>query len=742
MEAPVAKQPSAPKDKGPKGRGRGKGKSPRQHQAVIQEPVLERYEQAIRVYSNPAPGKPRSGGGEYVPAAAPGEFFPDIRGDVGAYEPLLSRTDPEASQEPAYVLEPDAPSPPRKAAVGGDFKARVRDLDAELQRALEGAAEWTRDDGAGRAEVAALLATRGADDAPVGTAGTLDTRAFAAAPDAKKIASLERDLRLMTDESRDHQDMVATLEAQLKTATAALDRLHAVSAERELFFAETSTLDFSGSKAEEAAALAAENEALKAAAKKAERDARLARDEASDFRSMCELLEAQAGDYEARLAEFATIHDEGLSAEQLRAKVAALGDAASSPAKAAKGPSRELLRERRRADYATKKLGFVEEEASRLGKQLAMTRAAKESEIPNFKGSFLGRFPLAMTQEARDLAVDKVRKLEESISGGTFGGSATPASPNAKAPPAGAPPGDARVEGLVRDDERSTPKAKGARRASAVNVKAASGRNRSASISLAMMKATEETLGASVKVDTQYSAEAKTRVEDFLTKMEHVRLVVQNQDRITSEVASLESRASQRLLDVAAAIDADDDERDECDVDLDDLGYDDVRTLGRSQVEAEVLCLRERVAAQTEAIATASSHKFNMDELDGVIGDIEASHAMERQERLKLQERLAALTKIGDLDRSRIASLEDDLKDWEARRGQLERLEQGSKRALSPAKPPADAHAGASKLQAAYRGKTVRAKAKQPPDDAAKVATFVRAAIRGSFAQLVARGGP
>jgi len=105
--------------------------------------------------------------------------------------------------------------------------------------------------------------------------------------------------------------------------------------------------------------------------------------------------------------------------------------------------------------------------------------------------------------------------------------------------------------------------------------------------------------------------------------MEHVRLVVQNQDRITSEVASLESRASQRLLDVAAAIDADDDERDECDVDLDDLGYDDVRTLGRSQVEAEVLCLRERVAAQTEAIATASSHKFNMDELDGVIGDIQ-----------------------------------------------------------------------------------------------------------------------
>ena len=62
-------------------------------------------------------------------------------------------------------------------------------------------------------------------------------------------------------------------------------------------------------------------------------------------------------------------------------------------------------------------------------------------------------------------------------------------------------------------------------------------------------------------MDTQYSAEAKTRVEDFLTKMEHVRLVVQNQDRITSEVASLESRASQRLLDVAAAIDADDDER-------------------------------------------------------------------------------------------------------------------------------------------------------------------------------------
>ena len=108
-----------------------------------------------------------------------------------------------------------------------------------------------------------------------------------------------------------------------------------------------------------------------------------------------------------------------------------------------------------------------------------------------------------MTQEARDLAVDKVRKLEESISGGTFGGSATPASPNAKAPPAGAPPGDARVEGLVRDDERSTPKAKGARRASAVNVKAASGRNRSASISLAMMKATEETLGASVKVGTR-----------------------------------------------------------------------------------------------------------------------------------------------------------------------------------------------------------------------------------------------
>ena len=239
------------------------------------------------------------------------------------------------------------------------------------------------------------------------------------------------------------------------------------------------------------------------------------------------------------------------------------------------------------------------------------------------------------------------------------------------------------------------------------------------------------------QVDTQYSAEAKTRVEDFLTKMEHVRLVVQNQDRITSEVASLESRASQRLLDVAAAIDADDDERDECDVDLDDLGYDDVRTLGRSQVEAEVLCLRERVAAQTEAIATASSHKFNMDELDGVIGDIEASHAMERQERLKLQERLAALTKIGDLDRSRIAALEDDLNDWEARRGQLERLE-----ALSPAKPHSDAHAGASKLQAAYRGKTVRAKAKQPPDDAAKVATFVRAAIRGSFAQLVARGGP
>ena len=65
-----------------------------------------------------------------------------------------------------------------------------------------------------------------------------------------------------------------------------------------------------------------------------------------------------------------------------------------------------------------------------------------------------------------------------------------------------------------------------------------------------------------------------------------------------------------------------------------------------------------------------------------------------------------------------------------------ERLE-----ALSPAKPHSDAHAGASKLQAAYRGKTVRAKAKQPPDDAAKVATFVRAAIRGSFAQLVARGG-
>ena len=155
------------------------------------------------------------------------------------------------------------------------------------------------------------------------------------------------------------------------------------------------------------------------------------------------------------------------------------------------------------------------------------------------------------------------------------------------------------------------------------------------------------------------------------------------------------------------------------------------------KVEAEVLCLRERVAAQTEAIATASSHKFNMDELDGVIGDIEASHAMERQERLKLQERLAALTKIGDLDRSRIAALEDDLNDWEARRGQLERLE-----ALSPAKPHSDAHAGASKLQAAYRGKTVRAKAKQPPDDAAKVATFVRAAIRGSFAQLVARGGP
>jgi len=118
-------------------------------------------------------------------------------------------------------------------------------------------------------------------------------------------------------------------------------------------------------------------------------------------------------------------------------------------------------------------------------------------------------------------------------------------------------------------------------------------------------------------------------------------------------------------------------------------------------------------------------------------GDIEASHAMERQERLKLQERLAALTKIGDLDRSRIAALEDDLNDWEARRGQLERLE-----ALSPAKPHSDAHAGASKLQAAYRGKTVRAKAKQPPDDAAKVATFVRAAIRGSFAQLVARGGP
>ncbi|KAH8069194.1 hypothetical protein JL721_6012 [Aureococcus anophagefferens] len=650
MEAPVAKQPSAPKDKGPKGRGRGKGKSPRQQQAVIQEPVLERYEQAIRVYSNPAPGKPRSGGGEYVPAAAPGEFFPDIRGDVGAYEPLLSRTDPEASQEPAYVLEPDAPSPPRKAAVGGDFKARVAAL-ATVDPCREEAAklhELLRGGGGAAPDAAAPEAPRAAaDDASVGTAGTLDTLAFAAAPDAKKIASLERDLRLMTDESRDHQDMVATLEAQLKTATAALDRLHAVSAERELFFAETSTLDFSGSKAEEAAALAAENEALKAAAKKAERDALLARDEASDFRSMCELLEAQAGDYEARLAEFATIHDEGLSAEQLRAKVAALGDAASSPAKAAKGPSRELLRERRRADYATKKLGFVEEEASRLGKQLAMTRAAKESEIPNFKGSFLGRFPLAMTQEARDLAVDKVRKLEESISGGTFGGSATPASPNAKAPPAGAPRRRAR-RGLGPRRRRSTPKAKGARRASAVNVKAASGRNRSASISLAMMKATEETLGASVK----------------------------NQDRITSEVASLESRASQRLLDVAAAIDADDDERDECDVDLDDLGYDDVRTLGRSQVEAEVLCLRERVAAQTEAIATASSHK-------------------------------------------------------------LERLE-----ALSPAKPPADAHAGASKLQAAYRGKTVRAKAKQPPDDAAKVATFVRAAIRGSFAQLVARGGP
>ena len=43
----AAKQPTAP-PKGGRGRGRGKGKSPRQQQAVVQEPVLERYEQAIR----------------------------------------------------------------------------------------------------------------------------------------------------------------------------------------------------------------------------------------------------------------------------------------------------------------------------------------------------------------------------------------------------------------------------------------------------------------------------------------------------------------------------------------------------------------------------------------------------------------------------------------------------------------------------------------------------------------------
>ena len=167
-----------------------------------------------------------------------------------------------------------------------------------------------------------------------------------------------------------------------------------------------------------------------------------------------------------------------------------------------------------------------------------------------------------------------------------------------------------------------------------------------------------------------------------------------------------------------------------------------------------------------------------MDELDAVIGDIEASHAMERQERLKLQERLAALTKIGDLDRGRIAALEEELAEWEARSTKFDRIEalspgkgggddkettmaqtagddtdldraasklQAANRGRAMRKEKAEQDGAAAKLQAIKRGSKVRRNKKKTPksaldaDDRSRVESFVRDAIRASFRDVATK---
>ena len=96
--------PTKPKGK-PKPRN-GKGKSPRAGAALVQEPVIERYEQAIRVYANAAPGKPRSGGGEYV---HPRPAYLDPIGDVPRKRPVYYIRDrPNVTLDPKVVVHRSA----------------------------------------------------------------------------------------------------------------------------------------------------------------------------------------------------------------------------------------------------------------------------------------------------------------------------------------------------------------------------------------------------------------------------------------------------------------------------------------------------------------------------------------------------------------------------------------------------------------------------------------------------------
>ena len=222
---------------------------------------------------------------------------------------------------------------------------------------------------------------------------------------------------------------------------------------------------------------------------------------------------------------------------------------------------------------------------------------------------------------------------------------------------------DAFVEEKLRSSEPGARRASlpSQRRSSASELKKP--RQRSASVSMAMVKAAEEGAAEHGRNDEAYSAAAKDRVKEFLTETEHVRLLGRNADRAADELAKLDEAFSQRLTNVIAVVEAIDEIDDDEDggVDLEDMGYEEIRRLKRSNLEAEVLCLREVAAARSESVAHGNARRVDFRELDSLVGGIEAASALERQERLKLQERLAAASTAAAVDAKRVCELEREL---------------------------------------------------------------------------------